>query len=157
MIVYTIRVLNYYIIHCAVVIVRCRVQYGRYFRSFSYFETYLIAKSEKRGKYLPILHKAMCDNYFIVKCLSKSNVSRATLHTNCIEITKYNLMLTWYKKVEAKTAKAKIASTNFTLLYFVFPNSFVSPYFNSSILYYVHLFGVWRAFENIFEFFQCFF
>ena len=51
-------------------------------------------------------------------------------------------MLTWYKKVEAKTAKAKIASTNFTLLYFVFPNSFVSPYFNSSILYYVHLFGV---------------
>ena len=29
------------------------------------------AKYEKRGKYLPILHEAACDNYFIVKCLSK--------------------------------------------------------------------------------------
>ena len=53
------------------VIVRCRVQYGKYFPSFSYFATYLTAKYEKRGKYLPILHEATCDNYFIVKCLSK--------------------------------------------------------------------------------------
>ena len=31
----------------------------------------IIAKYEKRGKYLPILHEATCDNYFIVKCLFK--------------------------------------------------------------------------------------
>ena len=36
----------------------------------------IIAKYEKRGKYLPIWHKAMCDNSFIVKCYLKSNVSR---------------------------------------------------------------------------------
>ena len=58
------------------------------------------------------------------------------LATNCIELAKCNLMLTWYKKAEAKTA-----NTNFTWLYFVFPNNFVFPYFNSSILYSVHLFG----------------
>ena len=29
----------------------------------------ITAKYEKRGKYLPILHEATCDNYFIVKCL----------------------------------------------------------------------------------------
>ena len=47
-----------------VVIARSRAQYGKYFHSFSYFATYftilyaseIIAKCEKRGKYLPILH-----------------------------------------------------------------------------------------------------
>ena len=43
-------------------------------------------KYEKRGKYLPILHEATCDNYFIVKCLFKSNESRVILLTNCIEL-----------------------------------------------------------------------
>ena len=43
-------------------------------------------------------------------------------------------MLTWYKK-----GKAKIGSTNFAWLYFVFPNSFVFPNFNSNILCSVHL------------------
>ena len=59
-----------------VVITRCRVQYGKYFPSFSYFAIYftslyaskIIAKYEKRGKYWSILHEATCDNYFIVKC-----------------------------------------------------------------------------------------
>ena len=37
-------------------------------------------------------------------------------------------MLYWYKKAETKTA-----STNFTWLCFVFPNSFVFSYFNSNI------------------------
>ena len=27
----------------------------------------IIAKYQKRGKYLPIMHEATCDNYFIVK------------------------------------------------------------------------------------------
>ena len=44
-----------------VVIARCRVQYGKYFPSFSYFATYftslqvseITAKYEKRGKYFP--------------------------------------------------------------------------------------------------------
>ena len=73
--------------HYVVVIVWCRVQYGKYFPSFSYFVTYftslwaseIIAKYEKRGKYLPILHEATCDNYFIVKCLLKSNKARVIL------------------------------------------------------------------------------
>ena len=46
-------------------------------------------------------------------------------------------MLTWYKKSEAKSASA-----NFTWLHFLFPNSFVFPYFNSNILYSVHLLGI---------------
>ena len=29
----------------------------------------LFSKNEKQGKYLPILHEATCDNYFIVKGL----------------------------------------------------------------------------------------
>ena len=48
----------------------------------SYFATYftslqaseITAKYEKRAKYLPILHEATCDNYFIVKSLFKKNV-----------------------------------------------------------------------------------
>ena len=35
----------------------------------------IIARYEKRGKYLPILHETTCDNYFIVKCLTTSNVA----------------------------------------------------------------------------------
>ena len=68
----------------AVVIALCRVQYGKYFSSFSYFATYfrsiwaseLIAKYEKQGKYLLILHEATSDNYFILKCFFKSNRTR---------------------------------------------------------------------------------
>ena len=60
------------------VIARCRVQYGKYFLIFCSLFTSLcaseiIAKYEKRGKYLPILHEAIYDNYFIVKCLFRSN------------------------------------------------------------------------------------
>ena len=62
---------NKWDIKYVVVIVRCRVQYGKYFTSFSYFATYfashsaseITAKYEKRGKYFPILHEATCDNY----------------------------------------------------------------------------------------------
>ena len=43
----------------------------------------IIAKYEMR-KYLPILHEAKCDNYFIAKCSLKSNVSRVILLTNCV-------------------------------------------------------------------------
>ena len=61
-----------------VVIARCRMQYGKYFPSSSYFATYfsyfcneITAKYEKLGKYLPILLNTTCDNYFIVKSLFK--------------------------------------------------------------------------------------
>ena len=65
-------------VYYVVVIARCRVQYGKYFPSFSYFSYFEItAIYEKRGRYLPILHEATCDNYFIVKCLLKSNMARA--------------------------------------------------------------------------------
>ena len=92
------RIENYHLIYIiwhslevyVVIIARCRVQYGKYFPSFSYFATYynskiwITAKYEKRGKYLPILQEAMCDNYFIVKCLFKPNVLRVIILTNCI-------------------------------------------------------------------------
>ena len=64
------------------VIARCRVEYGKYFPRFSYFAAILLlAKYEKRGKYLPILQEATCDNYLIIKCLLKSNASRVILLT----------------------------------------------------------------------------
>ena len=53
---------------------------GNIFRSSAFFAT--LVKYEKRGKYLPILHEATCDNYFIVKCLLKWNTARAILLTN---------------------------------------------------------------------------
>ena len=43
----------------------------------------IIVKYEKWVKYL-MLHKTTYNNYFIVKCLLKSNVSRVILLTNCI-------------------------------------------------------------------------
>ena len=57
---------------------------GNIFRIFHILQ--LIAKYEKRGKYLPILYEVTCDNYFIVKCLLKSNELRNILLTNCIEL-----------------------------------------------------------------------
>ena len=51
-----------------VVIARYRVEFEKYFPSFSDFATYLTAKYEKQGKYMQISHEATCDNYFIVKC-----------------------------------------------------------------------------------------
>ena len=42
----------------------------------------IIAKYEKQVKYLPILHEATCDNYFIIKCLPKWNAARVVLLTN---------------------------------------------------------------------------
>ena len=51
------------------------------FSEFLTFCNEIIAKYEKRGKYLTILHEATCDNYFIVKYLLKSNVARIILLT----------------------------------------------------------------------------
>ena len=45
----------------------------------SLYASKIIAKYERQGKYLSILHEAMCNNYFIVKCLLKSNVARGIL------------------------------------------------------------------------------
>ena len=41
----------------------------------------MIVKYDKREKDLTILHEVMCDNYFIVKCLLNSNLSRVILFT----------------------------------------------------------------------------
>ena len=86
------------------------MQCGIYFPSFSYAATYftssyaseIIAKYEKGGKYLPILHEATCDNYFIVKWLLKSNIASVILYNACIELVWYNLILTNYKQTDAK-------------------------------------------------------
>ena len=68
-----------------VAIPRCRVQCGKYFSSSSYFTSLqtseIIAKYEKRGKYLPILHEGTCNKYFIVKCLLNSNAERVIFLT----------------------------------------------------------------------------
>ena len=73
-----------------VVIARCPVQYGKYFPVSHILQLMIeiIEKYEKRGRYLPILHEATCDNYFIVKCLFKSNESTVILLT-------YQLPIIW--------------------------------------------------------------
>ena len=109
------------------------------FSEFLIFCNLLIVKYEKRGKYLPILHEATWDNYFIVKYLLKSNESREILLTNCIELAyfgaKFGANFVWKRR--SKKCKYLLY-----LSYFVFPNSFVFPYFNSNILYSVYLFGI---------------
>ena len=58
------------------VIARFQMQYyGKYSPSFSY------CANEKRGEYLRILHKATCNNCFVVKCFFNSNVAEAFLFT----------------------------------------------------------------------------
>ena len=42
------------------------------------FRSKIIEKYEKPGKYLPILHEATCDNYFIVQ-YNKSKYSKSYL------------------------------------------------------------------------------
>ena len=95
-------------------ITRCQVQYGKYFPSFSYFVSYTRNEenmmkrgkslpNRKRRKYLPILHEATCENYFIVKCLLKSNVARVNLLTYLIQ---FNVNL----------VEAEVASTNLNWL-----------------------------------------
>ena len=54
-----------------VVIAQCQVQILQLISGA--FE--IIAKYEKQGKYLALMHRVTCDNYFIVKCLLKSNVA----------------------------------------------------------------------------------
>ena len=57
-------------------------------------------------------------------------------------------MLAWFKNAEAKTAN----TSKCTWLYFVFPDSFVFSYFNSNILYSVHLFGIrWSFAVDLFS------
>ena len=53
------------------------LNFGIYFTSL--YRNEIMKKHEKRGKYLPILHEATFNNYFIVKSSLKSNVLRAIL------------------------------------------------------------------------------
>ena len=55
----------------------------------------IIAKYQKQGKYLQILHEAAFDNYFIVEDLLKSHAARVYhLLTNCAELALPNLRQT---------------------------------------------------------------
>ena len=83
---------------------------GNIFRVYDIFQL-TTSDNEFYGEreYLPILHETLCDNYFIIKYLMKSNVSRVILLANFIELTKYNLLQFCYKEVEAKTARANLA------------------------------------------------
>ena len=71
-----------------------------------------------------VLQDATCDNYFIVKCLFKSNELTVILLTNCIELAQYHLKLTKY--LPGYISKALTA---------------IFPHFDLDILYSVHLLG----------------
>ena len=87
------------IIEYAVVSAQCRVKNEKYFPRFSYLE--LISQASKRveviAKYEQItrklfaikLHEVTCDNYYIVKYLMKSNMTRFFLLTYCIELARH--------------------------------------------------------------------
>ena len=65
---------------------------GNIFRVFRDLKWYL--KYEERGKSLPILHKATCDNYFILKCFLKPNIARVfSLHTKQVYRGNSNLRI----------------------------------------------------------------
>ena len=52
------------------------------------------SKIQETRQYLPILYEAMCDNYFIVKCLLKPHVARVIWLTSLkISFRAYNLMM----------------------------------------------------------------
>ena len=50
----------------------------------------MIVLYEKRGNYLPILHEVTCNDYLIITCLLKSNMTRVSLLAYCIELAEYN-------------------------------------------------------------------
>ena len=99
----------------------------------------IIAKYKKRGKYLLILHEATCDKSFTVNCLFESNIARVILLTYVI--------LTYYKLIEAKSAR-----TNLTTICFLTFHRFSFPYFNSNISYSAHLFCIrWSFLIDLFS------
>ena len=85
----------------------------------------IIARYAKWGKYFP--HETTCHKYFILKYLLISLVEKLFYL-----LIASNLLIA----LEAKTA-----ANNFTWLLFKTLDSIVFPYFNSNILYSVHLFG----------------
>ena len=94
---------------------------------------------------MPILHETTWDNYFIVKCLLKSNVLRVILLTNCIEYPEYNLKLT-----KLKQKLQLIISPGYIKRF----DSFIFPHFNLNILYSVHLSDIrWSLVINLFSVF----
>ena len=66
----------------------------------------IIAKYEKWEKYFPILQEKTCNNYFIVKCLLKSNTARVILPSYWLQ----RASIIWFRAnlVEAKTAKTSL-------------------------------------------------
>ena len=71
-------------------------------------------KYEKRGIYSTKLQKPTCDNYLIVKCLSKLNMAGVflvtyLLHWACLIRCNTNII---------ETSRSKNVSTNLTYLYF---------------------------------------
>ena len=56
-----------------------------------------------------------------------------------------------------KQVKAKIASKTFPIIFIKTFDSFVFPYINSNILYYIHLFCIFviDLFSNVLHSFEC--
>ena len=105
----------------------------------------MIAKYDERGKYLPILLEATYDNYFIVKCLLISSMTRAFFLV---------YLLTYYLLDRAcgircntnsvQTLETKNASNNLRQLYF-------QTFSNCVLLFSIHLYCL-RCFYNRYVF-----
>ena len=95
------------------------------------------------------MYETTCDNYFIGKCLLKSNIARVILLTYLLTAPSLlNIILTYYKQNGAKTARISLA----TWLFFQIFDSILFPYFNSNILYSVHLLCIqWPFVMNLFS------
>ena len=102
----------------------------------------------KQGEYLPILHEAPCDNYFIVKCLLQSIVARVILFT----LFTYLLHPACLTSFDANLVQTSRSEDCKFWLYVVI---FLFAYFSSNILYSVHFILYSMVFCNRFAF-KCF-
>ena len=107
----------------------------------------IIAKYEKRGKYLSVLKETTCNNYFVVKCVLKSNMARVFLLT-------YLLHRGYVIQCKSNIARSNRSQLN---LSFYFSKHLTALYFHTLIRIFYTLFRcfVFNIFCNRFVF-ECF-
>ena len=94
----------------------------------------IIAKYEKLGKYMPLLHEVTCNKYCLIKRWLNSNVATVILLSNDIELRTNK----WKQKLQVLTLLGH--------------SYFYYSYFDSDILYYVDLFYTrWPFAINLFS------
>ena len=80
-------------------------------------------------------------------CWNQMQLELSYVLTNYIELAQYDLIPTYYKQTDARTAR-----NNLTWLYFQTFDSFLFPCFNSNILYSSYLFcTVWSFVIDLFS------